>query len=233
MAGTLACGPGAVLSHGSAVHLWGVREGRGRIEVTRKSGHRRPHGIWLHQTRRLPPDQVAVVDGIPVTSLERTFLDMAARLNTRRLERDLVAADRDGLLDWTELRLLVEEGVGKKGRNRLRRVVALVDPRAADTLSPLEVDFLAVCRDANLPLPEVNVFVEGRLVDFYWPERRLIVETDGYRYHGDRPTFERDHESTVALMNAGYMVLRVTYRMLQHDPETFLRLVRDSLFPSH
>jgi hypothetical protein len=229
MAATLACGPSAVLSHGSAAHLWGVRDSSGPIEVTRRSGHRRPHGVWLHQTRRLPPEQVTVVDGIPVTSIERAFVDMAARLDSRQLERDLVTADRNRLLDWTELRLLVEEAVGKWGRNRLRRVIAEVDPRAADTLSPLEVDFLALCRRADLPAPEVNVRVEGRLVDFCWPASRLIVETDGYRYHDDRPAFERDHESTVALMNAGYKVLRATYRMLQRDPEPFLRLVRDSL----
>jgi hypothetical protein len=232
MAATLACGPGAVLSHESAARLWGVRDSSGRIEVTRMSGHRRPHGVWLHQTRRLPAEQIAVVDGIPVTSLERVFVDMAARLSSRQLERDLVTADRSHLLDWTELWLLIEEGVGKKGRSRLRRAAALVDPRAADTLSPLEVDFLALCRDDGLPLPQVNVRVEGILVDFFWPQARLVVETDGYAYHRDRPAFERDHENTVLLTAAGYTVLRATYRMLKQNAAPFLGLVRDALHPS-
>lgn len=229
MAAVLACGPDAVLSHGSAAQLWGIRDSRGPIEVTRFSGHRRPHGVWLHQTRSLEPELIATEASIPVTSLERTLLDLAPRLNDRQLERTVVAADKTGRLRWPELMRLAVEARGRKGLRRFRRVVVRVDPSAVNTRSPLEVDFLALCREAGLPTPQVNVAVEGRTVDFHWPKQRLIVETDGYRYHDDRPAFERDHESTVALMNAGYTVLRATYRMLQRDPEPFLQLIRRSL----
>jgi Protein of unknown function (DUF559) len=169
--------------------------------------------------------------GIQVTSLERTLIDIAGRLDTRQLERALVAADRSRRLRWPELKRMLDESNGRKGAGRLRRVAEQVDPRAADALSPMEVDFLALCREAGLPLPQVNVLVERHLVDFFWPEARVIVETDGYRYHGDRPAFERDHESTVKLMAAGYRVLRATHRMLVRDPGPFLRLVHDSLDP--
>lgn len=230
MAAVLACGPSAVLSYGSAAQLWGIRGSRTPIEVTRVSGHRRPHGVRLHQTRSLPDEHTTVEAGIPVTTLERTLLDTAARLDERQMEHDLVAADRSRRLRWQELnRIVTEYGSGRRGVRRLKRLIERVDPRFADAVSPSEIDFLALCQREGLRLPEVNVLVEGRLVDFYWPKERLIVEADSYGYHGDRPAFERDRQSTVALQVAGYRVLRTTYRMLQDNPGPFLRLVRDSL----
>lgn len=229
MAATLACGPNAYLSHGSAAQLWGIRGSRRPHEVLRVSGHRRPHGVWLHQTRSLPDEDVTVEAGIPVTSIERTIMDNAGRLGERQLEHMIVDADRSGRLVWRELHRVIEHGNGRKGLRRLRRVAARVDPRAADTVSPLEVDFLSLCQKAGLSLPQVNVLVEGHLVDFYWPRAKVIVETDGYAYHKDRGAFERDHETTVALTTAGYTVHRATYRMLKCDPGPFLTLVANSL----
>jgi hypothetical protein len=231
LAAVLACGPNAVLSYASAAKLWEIRGSRGPIEVTRRSGHRRPHGIRLHQTRSLPPEHVTVEAGIPVTTPERTLLDLAARFDARQLERALVAADRAKCIRWPELRQVIEEGAGRKGRGMLRRLCAQVDPRAVETRSNPEIDFLALCRKANLPTPQVNVLVEGKLVDFLWPKERLIVEVDSYRYHGDPPAFEQDSESTVTLMMAGYKVLRPTDRMLEVNPGIVMRLVRNSLAP--
>lgn len=229
LAAVLACGPGAALSHMSAAHLWGIRGSRGRIEVVRRSGHRRPHGVWLHQTRSLPAEDLKVEAAIPTTSVERTLVDIAGHLDNRQLERALVEADRAALLDWPRLRRLLDRSFGKKGRGRLSRLVEEVDPRAVEARSPLEVDFLALCRRAGLPLPQVNVLVEAYLVDFLWPTQRVIVETDGFAFHSDPRSFERDHLSTVALAAAGYAVHRATYEMLECDPEPFMRLVADSL----
>jgi very-short-patch-repair endonuclease len=228
MAAVLACGPGAVLSHGSAADLWGIRGSRGPIEVTRVSGHRRPHGVRLHQTRWLPPEQRVIEAGIPVTSLERVMLDIAGGLDDRQLERALVEADRRGLR-WAELRRILDATTGRKGQGRLGRLVDEVDPRAVETRSPTEIDFLALCRKARLPLPQVNVLVEGLLVDFLWPGSRVIVETDSYTFHGDRPAFERDHERRFILQAAGYTVHCATYKMLESNPHPFLGLVRRSL----
>jgi len=167
--------------------------------------------------------------GIPVTSIERTVMDNAGRLDDRQLEHMVVNADRSGRLNWRELHRVIEEGNGRKGLRRLRCVAARVDPRAADAVSPLEIDFFSLCQKAGLQLPQVNVLVEGYLVDFYWPTEKVIVETDGYAYHRDRPAFERDHESTVALSVAGYTVHRTTYQMLKRNPGPFLALVANSL----
>ncbi len=231
MAAVLGSGPGAVLSHGSAMELWGLRRSSGPVEVLRHSGgprYRRSE-IRLHQTRALPGSHITIKDRIPITTVERTLLDMAGRLRARQLERELVAADRSGRLRWPVLQAMVGSGRGRKGVGRLRRVVQSVDPRAVETLSPQEVDFLALCRDSDLPPPQVNVLVEGYLVDFFWPASGVVVETDSYTYHSDRRTFETDHERTVALSAAGYEVHRATHRMLNRNPDAFVALVRRSL----
>jgi len=231
MAAVLASGPQAVLSHASAMGLWDMRGSRGPIEVLRRSGglwHPHPE-IRLHQTRSLPDGRITRERGIPVTTPERTLLDMAARLDAKQQERALVAGDKNGCVRWPELQRMVARGRGKKGIGRLRRVAMEVDPRATDAFSDLEVDFLALCREFGIPLPQVNVLVEGFLVDFYWPAQHLVVETDSYGHHADRPAFESDHERTVALTTAGYLVHRATYRMLAWNPDPFMNLVRRSL----
>jgi hypothetical protein len=231
LAAVLASGSGAVLSHASALSLWGMRGSRGDVEVLRRSGgtHRRRPGIRLHQTRSLPDDHVTIEQGIPVTTAERSLLDMASRLDAKELERALVEGDKNGCLRWPKLQSLLRGWRGKKGIGRLRLVAMEVDPRAADAFSPMEIDFLALCREFGLPLPQVNVLVEGCLVDFYWPAQRVVVETDSYEHHSNRPAFEDDHERTVKLTAAGYEVHRATWRMLAWNPDPFMRLVRSSL----
>ncbi|MEX2106059.1 MAG: type IV toxin-antitoxin system AbiEi family antitoxin domain-containing protein [Solirubrobacterales bacterium] len=229
MAAVLACGPGAVLSHASAAHLWGLRGSRGAVEVLRRSGGARHAGIRLHQTRRLDLADTTTEKGIPVTSIERTLLDMAGRLDAKQVERVLVAADRSKRLRWPELGRVLQRRRGRKGAGLLRRIAIEVDPRAAEALSPSEVDFLALCRHAGIPIPMVNVLLEGHLVDFLWPRERVVVETDSWGFHGDRPSFENDHEVTVELVAAGFDVHRATYRMLSGNPGPFLANVRRAL----
>jgi hypothetical protein len=230
MAAVLACGPNAVLSHFSAAELWSIARSRGLPELTRRSGGSRRAGVRLHQTRVLEPVDVTIERGIPVTTIERTLLDMAKDLDDRRLEHTVVAADRTGRLRWSRLDRLLERTPLRPGAGRLRRVARRISPRAVDTKSPPEIDFLALCREAVLPEPAVNVWAAGCLVDFLWPAERVVVETDSYTYHGDRIAFERDRERTLALTAAGYEVHRATRLMLEHAPASFLEVVRTSLF---
>ena len=229
MAAVLASGPSAYLSHGSAAALWGLRRSSGAPDVTRRSGGARRLSINVHQTRVLEPIETTVEAGIPVTSVERTLLDIAARLDDRQLSRAVVAADRSRRLRWGELMRLIARTPRRAGASRLRRVAAAVDPNAVDARSPLEVDFLGRCAEAGLPRPSVNVLVEGYLVDFLWPRERVIVETDSYAFHADRISFERDHIRTMALESAGYRVHRATYGIIDSDPDPFLANVYRSL----
>lgn len=232
MAAVLACGPGAVLSHFSAGHLWGLCGSYGPVEVLRRSGgaweegHR---GVRLHQTRRLEPYEVTLEQGIPAAVIERVLLDVAARTDSKRLERIFVQAYKSDRLSWSRLGRILTRGRGCKGIGRLRRIAAEVNPQALDTRSVSEVDFLALCRGANLPTPAVNVLVQGHLVDFLWPAQKVIVETDSWGHHGDPPTFEKDRQTDVDLVAAGYDVHRATYKMLMNNPQPLLNNVRRAL----
>jgi very-short-patch-repair endonuclease len=74
-----------------------------------------------------------------------------------------------------------------------------------------------LCRQAGLPQPLTNIMLNGHLVDFYWPDQRLIVEVDGYGTHGNRLAFENDRRRDQTRVAAGYVVIRVTWRQLQHE----------------
>jgi hypothetical protein len=232
VAAVLACGPGAVLSHFSAGHLWGICGSYGPIEVLRQSGGFKPEGhrgVRLHQTRRLHSYEVTVGRGIPVAVRERVLLDLAGRVDPKRLERIFVQTYKSGHLSWPRLRRIITRRRGCKGVRRLRQVAAEVDPEVLETKSVPEVDFFALCRDANLPTPSVNVLVKGHLVDFLWPAQKVIVETDSWSHHGDRPTFEKDRQRDVDLIAAGYDVHRATYKMLERNPDPILANVRRAL----
>jgi very-short-patch-repair endonuclease len=232
MAGVLACGPGAVLSHLSGGHLWNLCGSRGPVEVLRQVGGAKDEGhwgVWLHQTRRLESFEVVVERGIPVATIERVLLDLAARTDSKQLERIFVQAYKSGRLSWPRLGRVLERGRGRKGIGKLRRIAQEVDPQALETRSVTEVDFLALCREANLATPSVNVLVEDHLVDFLWPAQKVVVETDSWSHHGNRPTFERDHQTDVDLIAAGYDVHHTTYKMLERNPGPFLNNVRHAI----
>jgi very-short-patch-repair endonuclease len=85
------------------------------------------------------------------------------------------------------------------------------------TRSELERRFLWLCGRHHLPKPSVNLRIEAMTVDFCWVDRRLIVETDGYRYHSGREAFEDDRARDLRLRALGYEVLRLSYRQVFHE----------------
>jgi hypothetical protein len=195
------------------------------VEVTRPSGGSSRGGIRVLQ-RRLDRREVTTELGIPVTTIERTLLDVAPYLDRLQLTRAIAAGQRSGRLHWGELTRLIAEGGGRPGVGRLRQAADRADPRSCDARSGIEVDLLAHCGAAKLPLPACNVLVQGHLVDFLWPERRVVIELDSYRFHSDPSAFERDRETTLALEAAGYRVQRVTERMLSRDPAAVIERLR-------
>src|SRR3954451_5279397 len=232
MAAVLACGPGAVLSHFTAGHLWGIGGSNRPIEVLRQSGGFHPpahHGTRLHQTRRLEPYEVTVERGIPAAVMERVLLDLAGRTDANRLERMFVQAYKQKEFSWPRLGRIIARRRGCKGVGKLRRIALEVDPEALETKSVTEIDFLCLSREVDLPIPSVNVLVEGHLVDFLWAEQKVIVETDSWSHHGDPLAFEKDRQRDVELTAVGYDVHRTSYKMLERDPEPFLENVRRAL----
>ncbi|HET9184644.1 MAG TPA: DUF559 domain-containing protein [Solirubrobacterales bacterium] len=161
--------------------------------------------------------------------MERVLLDMAGRMDVKRLERMFVQAYKRDDFSWSRLARIITRRKGCKGVGELRRIALEVDPETLETKSPPEVDFLALWREIDDLTPSVNVPVEGHLVDFLWAEQRVIVETDSWSYHGDPFAFEKDHQRDVVLTAAGYDVHRTTAKMLERDPEPFLQNVRRAL----
>jgi very-short-patch-repair endonuclease len=86
---------------------------------------------------------------------------------------------------------------------------------------------IAAVRD--LPPPRANTKVNGYEVDFVWPDERLIVETDGWETHGTRTAFENDKRRDAAHTQAGYRVLRFSWRQVKYEPATVKAAVRRAL----
>jgi very-short-patch-repair endonuclease len=229
LAAVLSCGDGAVLSHGSAAALWALLPARGtRIEVTvtgRLGG--RP-GIVIHRVRTLEREDRAQRDGVPVTSVARTLLDLAEVVTQDRLERAFEEAERLRLLDMNALRETAKRSFGCRA---LKRVHALLAREAAvpETRSELERRFAAFCRDAGLPTPAFNALVAGFEVDATWPGSHLVVELDGWDYHRTRAAFERDRARDAALLVSGHRVLRVTHRRMVAEPAAIAGAIRGLL----
>jgi very-short-patch-repair endonuclease len=201
MAATLATG--GVLSHRSAGALWAVRPWNGRIEITIPWKKHPRNGLLLHRAV-LAPDEITIHDGIPVTTPARTQLDLAGVLQKHQLQQVINEAER--------LRL---EGPQpnrhptKRGTKALR---TLAPP--SHTKRDLEARFTTFLNDRRLPTPQTNVLIEGKEVDFVWPERKLVVELDSWEYHRTRAAFEDDRRTDRRLRAAGWTVLRVTWRDL-------------------
>jgi hypothetical protein len=215
MAATLECGPTALLSHASAAALWGLSRARpGPVHVTIPVGKEASgRDIRVHRTRRLDPVDRQVRERIPVTSVPRTLIDLAESEEPRRLRRAVEEADRLGLLHFGELESAIKRHPGRRGTAPLRALLSDYT-EAAPTRSELEDRFLDLCREAGLPAPQTNVVVAGLEVDAYWPEPGLVVELDGYRYHGGPDAHERDRERTLRLQDAGCEVRRFSWRQV-------------------
>jgi len=218
MAGVLACGPGAVLSHRSAAALWGIGSEGGEIEITvRIASPRRRSGICVHRRPTLADRDLVERDGIPVTGLVRTFVDLAAIQRPQVIERSVNEADRLGLIDPPTLRLELQPHRCEPGVRPLR---ALLDRRTFRlTRSELERLFLPLAKRAGLPLPRTKQWVNGFEVDFYWPELGLVVETDGLRYHRTPAEQARDRLRDQAHTAAGLTNLRFTHEQVSYEPE--------------
>jgi very-short-patch-repair endonuclease len=221
MAAVLACGPRAVLSHGSAAALWGIVPKRGgRIEVSVPPAYRRRQaGITAHR-RSLPDADVTVRDGIPVTRAVRTLIDLACRLDRGPLERSVNEADRLGLVDAEALRAALDHYRGQRGVARLRTLLDRRTFRMTD--SELERSFLPLAADAGLPMPLTRQHLNGFRVDFFWPDLRLVVETDGLRYHRTPAQQARDRIRDQAHTAAGMTALRFTHEQVRYEPRYVL-----------
>ncbi len=163
-------------------------------------------------------------DGIPVTSPARTLIDLATVLQPDRLEAAVNEADKLGVLDPEALRRFVDDHAGCHGVAALR---ALLDSRTFRlTDSELERRFLGLVGRAGLPPPSTRQRVNGFLVDFYWPELGLVVETDGLRYHRTPGEQAKDRIRDQAHTGTGLVPLRFTHAQVAYEPARVVDLLR-------
>ena len=219
MAAVLACGKGAVLSHETAAHAWGIlrpREGPIHVSIPymRCTSCR---GVHIHRRTNLPACGLTLRHNIPITSAPLTLVDLACRLPSHRLEAAVSEADKLDLLDLVHLRKRLEELPRLPGKGVLR---ALLD---RDTLhltdSELERRFLRLVRAADLPEPLTQQALNGHRVDFHWPDLGLVVETDGLRYHRTPAQQAGDHRRDQVHARAGLTTMRFTHAQVFHEPE--------------
>jgi very-short-patch-repair endonuclease len=232
LAGVFACGPGAALSHRSAADVWGLRPNATRVEVTVRQKRPGAPGITAHRTRLLDPLDFTIRDGIPVTSVARTLLDLSAVVRPADLEVAVDRAERLRIFDLTAVIDVLERARGRKGATLLRRVVAAYE--ASTQKSELERCFRTLLSGApDLPRARFNALVDGETgtheVDAHWPDQRLVVQLDGFEFHRTRRDFERDAESDADLEVAGWRVMRLTWDDATVNGERTLRRLRLAL----
>lgn len=218
MAAVLACGDGAALSHRSAAALWGIGSERRRlieVSVTRRAELKRP-GLRVRGRPSLAAEDIVSRDGIPVTAVTRSLVDLATELHELRLERAINDADKHDLIDPETLRSELDRFAGEPGAPLLRRLLDNRTFRVSD--SDLEVLFRPIAAAARLPPPLTKQLVNGYEVDFFWPDLGLVVETDGLRYHRMPSTQARDVQRDRAHVLAGMTSLRFTHYEIKHEP---------------
>jgi Transcriptional regulator, AbiEi antitoxin len=215
-AAVLACGPGAALSHGSALSLWGfASHWREPHHVTSAKLHVRP-GIITHEARGLTRTDIRHQLGIRVTSPARTFLDCAIELGPYRLPRMAADARRRGYLHVAQIADVLDRFRFHRGRPPLLEALGgLQQP----TRSELEEAFLAFCKRYGLPQPVVNSYPWRLESDMLFAAERLVAELDGWDFHRDKYAFEGDRDRDADLLAIGFATVRVTWKRLMERPE--------------
>jgi hypothetical protein len=220
LAAVWACGDGAVLSGRAAAHLWGLLRGpapRPEVTAPRK---RQAKGVITHRARGV---EATTHRAIPITTVPRTLVDLAAVLSLDALAR---ACHEAGVRHDTTPRQ-VEAVLAKRPRTKgaadLREVLS---GEAHVTLSKLERAFLALLDAEGLPRPQTNKRAHGRRVDCRWPEHRLTVELDSYRYHRSRHAWEQDRRREREARARGDEFRRYTYGDVVERPRLMLAELR-------
>ncbi len=215
-AALLYAGENTVVSHDSAAALWGLTGHPSFVAITVidrtvKSQPRVP----VHRVPALDLRDVCIQHGLPVTSPARTLIDCAA--SELPLDRLLNETRALKLVTDPEIRQAMDRCPRRKGVKALRALLE-TEGDTGYTRSEAERLLKRMIKEAGIETPIFNRRVEGVEADAYWPHHKLIVEIDGYRYHGRWASFQSDRERDNHLVTAGYTVLRFTWHQLTQRP---------------
>ena len=223
-AALLYAGPDAALSHQTAAWHYRLTPTQpNRIHVTTPRDRTSLPSVAVHRA------SVRTVhhDDFRVTTVPRTLLDLAATMPFDDVRRALAEADYLHLLDPAAVER--ELGRGRKGSKALRAALIAHLPELARANEGVEVEFLLLCERAGIPIPEVNVYVEGFKVDCLWRTDRVIVELDSRLAHGRTAAVERDRHRDLVLRRAGFDVRRYTWRQVTGEPASVIADLRTAL----
>ena len=225
----LSLGDGAVLSHRSAASIWGLAEtDPTTIDVTVIRRNPRPRqGIRLHRVKHLHPADTTTRSNLRLTSLARATIDFASQATSS--ERHHAFAEARAKHRLTDPAL--HRALDRLPKNHPGAAVVRAMLSSNDTYdrSKAERIMRTLCTQAQLPQPVVNQHLHGFLVDFLWPDAKLIVEVDGHGTHGTRWAFENDRRRDQVHAAAGYVVIRVTWEQLQNEPLAVIARIAQAL----
>lgn len=241
LAAVWACGAAALLSHRSAAMLWRIRESAsGLIEVVSPTGSGRSRdGIRVHTTRSLPAADRTILDAIPVTTLERTIVDLATVVHAQAVEYAIHRAEHQRRLRLEALEQTARRLTGHPGAAVVLRLIDAADPLASQARGGAERRFLAICREHRIPPPLVNRWIAlpiaagGVEADFCWPAKRLVVELDDRATHTTSRAFGNDRARDRALLQAGWRPLRFPAEETRTRPGGIAAEVLDALAQAH
>jgi very-short-patch-repair endonuclease len=183
-----------------------------------------PPGVCAHRTTVRRAGDVGKLRAVPVTNPVVTLVDLAAVLPEEEVDSALHAAVTTGSVDARRIHehLRRRGGHGRRGVGVMRKILS-VNGRASHVSSPLEHALAAVLCTGDLPtfVREHPVRAGGAVyyLDFAYPQHRVGVEAEGWRWHSDTGAFERDRVRHNALAAAGWRILRVTDKHIRSCPE--------------
>ena len=169
--------------------------------------------------RRLDRRDVTVRDGIPVTTVPRTLVDLSDVLTAHQLANVIHEAAFRKLFDERAVHAAITRSNGRHHLHVLNKALELNKAGSAGTRSELEDRFLALTCKSGLPEPLVNTRVQDLEVDFHWPQLNLIVEVDGPGHNRPR-TMQEDEHRDARLRAAGHTVRRIPDHQIDQRPET-------------
>ncbi len=224
MAAVLAAGPGAAVSHRSAMRFWGLDGIKtSAVEVTVHHGNGPiPDGVTVHRTRR--PIPMSSIDSVPVTTVERTILDVSWMLPRRIVETAMFSAIYKELTTFDMLweGLIRHGGRGVAGTRKFRSILTEIDLTNLPQ-SPAEVDMKNLIDQARVPRPSMQHEIRRpggikAFADFAWPRRTKIVEVDSMLAHSTPDQLDHDLDRQNDLLALGWEIRRFTARRIRDDP---------------
>jgi hypothetical protein len=223
VAAVLACGEKALLCGRAAGYLQGIVRGAPPEPEVMTSVERRVVGVTTRRTRIVDPGDATTHEAVPVTTVPRTIVDLAARLEPSELARVVHEAGIRYRVTPQAIESVLARRSNSPGAAKLSRILR---GDVHVTLSKLEERFLKLLAAERLPVPQTNRPAHGHLVDCRWPEYALTVELDGYRYHSSRHAWEADRSRERAARARGDEFRRYTYGDVFEEPRLMLAELR-------